>query len=118
MKLQDFMSFLHENKMIDLSKLLSEDDIGCINRLKLQKYVYLAQTCLDNDFGYEFNMYNNGPYWPNLTNYYYEQIDVNRMSADVKTGNGVYDNNFANKFLALFKDKEPEWVVISFYSNR
>ena len=113
MKLQDFMSFLHENKMIDSSKLLSEDDIGCINRLKLQKYVYLAQTCLGNNFGYEFNIYNNGPYSPDLANYYYEKIDFNRMSTDVKTGNGIYDNNFADKFLALFKDKEPEWVVIA-----
>jgi uncharacterized protein YwgA len=113
MKLQDFMSFLHENKMIDLSNLLSEDDIGCINRLKLQKYVYLGQTCLGNDFGYEFNIYNNGPYSPDLANYYYEKIDVNRMSADVKTENEIYDNNFADKFLSLFKDKEPEWVVIA-----
>ena len=42
-----------------------------------------------------------------------KKIDFNRMSTDVKTGNGIYDNNFADKFLALFKDKEPEWVVIA-----
>ncbi len=47
-KLHGFMYFLHENKMIDVNILLSEDESGCINRLKLQKYVYLAQTCLNN----------------------------------------------------------------------
>lgn len=49
--LQDFMSFLHDNKLIDLDNLLRNNGIGCINRLKLQKYVYLAQTYLDNEFG-------------------------------------------------------------------
>jgi len=74
MKLQDFMCFLHENKLIDLDNLLRNNEIGCVNRLKLQKYVYLAQTCLNNDSGYEYNMYNNGPYSPELANYYYEKL--------------------------------------------
>jgi uncharacterized protein YwgA len=74
MNLQDFMSFLHDNKLIDLDNLLRNNEIGCINRLKLQKYVYLAQTCLDNEFGYEYNMYNNGPYSPELANHYYEKL--------------------------------------------
>lgn len=87
MNLQDFMSFLHDNKLIDLDNLLRNNEIGCINRLKLQKYVYLAQTCLDNEFGYEYNMYNNGPYSPELANYYYEKINVNTMPVDVKAGN-------------------------------
>lgn len=87
MNLQDFMSFLHDNKLIDLDNLLRNNEIGCINRLKLQKYVYLAQTYLDNEFGYEYNMYNNGPYSPELANHYYEKINVNTMSVDVKAGN-------------------------------
>lgn len=113
MKLKDFMCFLHENKLIDLDALLRNNEIGCINRLKLQKYVYLAQTCLNNDFGYEYNMYNNGPYSPELANYYYEKIDVNTMSVDVKSGNWNYDKNFANKFLELFGDKEPQWLELA-----
>jgi hypothetical protein len=34
-------------------------------------------------------MYNNGPYSPELANYYYyyEKINVNTMSVDVKAGN-------------------------------
>ena len=72
MKLQDFMCLLHENKLIDLDSLLRNNEIGCINRLKLQKFVYLAQTCLKNYFGYELNVYDNGPYSPELANYYYK----------------------------------------------
>jgi uncharacterized protein YwgA len=113
MKLQDFMCFLHENKLIDLDNLLRNNETGCINRLKLQKYVYLAQTCLGNDFGYEYNMYNNGPYSPELANYYYEKIDVNTMSIEVKAQKWNCDKIFANKFLTLFGDKEPGWLEVA-----
>ena len=113
MKLKDFMCFLHENKLVDLHSLLKNDELGCINRYKLQKYVYLAQTCLNNDFGYEYSVYNNGPYSPELANYYYEQLDVNRISADVKTRDWNYDNSFIKRFLNLFNDKELEWLVIA-----
>ena len=107
------MSFLHENKLIDLDGLLRNNEMGCISRLKIQKYVYLAQTCLGKDFGYEYNMYNNGPYSPDLANYLYEKMDVNTMSVDIKAGNWNYDKNFAIKFLALFGDKEPQWLEVA-----
>lgn len=113
MKLKDFMSFLHDSKLIDLDNLLRNNETGCINRLKLQKYVYLAQRCLGIDFGIEYNMYNNGPYSPELANYYYEKIDVNTMSVDVKAGFWKYDRIFANKFLVLFGDKEPQWLEVA-----
>lgn len=113
MQLHDFMLFLHENKLIDLDNLLRNNEMGCINRLKLQKYVYIAQSCLGKDFGYEYNMYNNGPYSPELTNYYYEKIDVNTMSVDVKARNWNYDNTFAKRFLSLFGDKEPQWLEVA-----
>ena len=113
MKLKDFMSFLHYYKLVDLHNLLNKDEIGCINRLKVQKYLYLAQTCLDNDLGFEYNMYNNGPYSPELANYYYEKMDINMMTADIKTGNWNREKSFTERFLALFKDKELEWLVIA-----
>lgn len=42
MNLKDFMSFLHDIGLIDLDNLLKNNEIDCINRLKLQKTVYLA----------------------------------------------------------------------------
>lgn len=113
MKLQDFMCFLHENKLVDLDSLLRKDETGSINRLKLQKYVYLAQTCLNNDFGYDFSIYNNGPYSPELANYYYENMGVNRIANDLKKRNWNSNIDFTKKFLTLFKEKELEWLIIS-----
>jgi uncharacterized protein YwgA len=114
MKLQDFMCFLHENKLVDLHSVPRKDETGSINRLKLQKYVYLAQTCLKNDFGYEFSIYNNGPYSPELANYYYEKLDTSGIDADEEIKkNWKLDTNFTKTFLDLFKDKYLDWLVIA-----
>ena|SRR5688572_19162537 len=113
MKLKDFMCFLQENKLVDLQSLLNKDEVGCINRLKLQKYVYLAQTCFNNDFGYEFSVYSNGPYSPDLANYYYETMDIKRINADIMKNDWKLDNDFTNRFLDFFKDKELEWLVVA-----
>ena len=91
---------------------LKKDEVGCINRLKLQKYVHLAQTCLNYDFGYEFSIYNNGPYSPELANFYYE-MDITRINADRIKKNWKLNTNFTERFLDLFKDKELEWLVIA-----
>ena len=113
MKLQDFVCFLYENKMIDLMNLLTDNEAGCLNRLKLQKYVYLAQVCMRNNFGYEYDTYRNGPYSPGLANYCYEEIDLNRLLADVK--NKTWNNNpdFTERYLTLFKNQDPEWLEVA-----
>jgi uncharacterized protein YwgA len=113
MKLKDFMCFLQENKLVDLQSLLNKDEVGCINRLKLQKYVYLAQTSLNNDFGYEYSVYSNGPYSPDLANYYYETMDINRINADIMKNDWKLDNSFTSRFLDFFKDKELEWLIVA-----
>ena len=112
MKLKDFMCFLNENKLVDLHNVLRKDEIGSINRLKLQKYVYLAQTCLNNDFGYDFSIYNNGPYSPELANYYYEKLETSGIDPEIIRKNWELDTSFT-KFLDLFKDKELEWLIIA-----
>jgi uncharacterized protein YwgA len=112
MKLQDFMCFLHENKLVNLDSLLRKDETGSINRLKLQKYVFLAQTCMKKDLGYEFSIYNNGPYSPELANYYYE-INLTTIKSNLVDKNWKLDTTFAKRFLDLFNDKELEWLVIA-----
>ena len=112
-KLQDFVCFLYDNKMIDLENLLTDDENGSLNRLKLQKYVYLVQTCMQNNFGYEYNIYRNGPYSPGLANYYYEEIDLDKILSDVKEKNWNNDPDFTERFLALFNKQEPDWLEVS-----
>ena len=111
-KLQDFIKFLHENKMINIHDLLKSDESGIINRLKLQKYVYLAQTSLKNNFGYEYNMYNNGPYSPELANYYYEKMGSGKFLNTGAHGRTI-DNAFSARFMELFKDKDANWLEVA-----
>ena len=113
MKLQDFICFLYNNKMININNLLSDDENGSINRLKLQKYVFLAQTSLQNNFGYEYNIYRNGPYSPDLANYYYEGLDLDKISSAINEKNWIDDTVFTDRFLTLFKDKDPEWLEVA-----
>ena len=113
MKLQDFICFLYDNKMININNLLKDDENGFINRLKLQKYVFLAQASLRNNFGYDYNIYRDGPYSPELANYFYEELDLNRISSNVKEKNWTDDIIFTDRFLTLFKDKEPEWLEVA-----
>lgn len=112
-KLQNFIEFLHWNKMITIHDLLRDDEIGLVNRLKLQKYVYLAQTSLKNNFGYEYNIYNNGPYSPELANYYYEKMDLQATSLDLNKTEWTFDNDFSQRFLELFKDKDVNWLEVA-----
>ena len=111
-KLQDFIKFLHRNKMINIHDLQKSNESGIINRLKLQKYVYLAQTSLKNNFGYEYNMYNNGPYSPELANYYYEKMDSGKF-LDTSDPGWTIDNTFSEQFMELFKGKDANWLEVA-----
>jgi uncharacterized protein YwgA len=113
MKLKDFICFLYDNKMLNVNNLLSDDENGFINRLKLQKYVFLAQTSLQNSFGYEYNIYRNGPYSPDLANYYYEGLDLDSISSDINEKKWINDTVFTDKFLKLFKEKDHEWLEVA-----
>lgn len=112
-RFQDFICFLNDNEMINIHDILNDDENGVINRLKLQKYVYLAQTSLENDFGYEYSIYNNGPYSPELANYYYDNIHPTKISNFNRSSDWAENKTFTEKFLGLFKDKEPEWLEVA-----
>ncbi|HEU5120982.1 MAG TPA: hypothetical protein VFT71_08335 [Candidatus Nitrosocosmicus sp.] len=98
--------------MINIHDLQKSDESGIINRLKLQKYVYLAQTSLKNNFGYEYNMYNNGPYSPELANYYYEKMDSGKF-LDTSDPGWTIDSTFSEQFMELFKGKDANWLEVA-----
>jgi uncharacterized protein YwgA len=57
-------------------------------------------------------MFNNGPYSPELANYYYEKLDTSGINTDdVIKKNWKLNTSFTKKFLDLFKDKELDWLV-------
>jgi uncharacterized protein YwgA len=113
MKVHDFVCFLYDNNMIDLMNLLTDNETGSINRLKLQKYVYLAQACMKDNFGFDYDIYRNGPYSTGLANYYYEEIDLNRVLDDVKNKSWKNNHDFTERFLALFKKHDPDWLELA-----
>ena len=63
--LQNFINFLHNYAIIDKNSIQEESDNGFKNRLKLQKFVYLAKKFGWN-LEYDFSMYKHGPYSPGL----------------------------------------------------
>ena len=79
----------------------------------LQKCVYLSQTCLKNDFGYEFNIYSNSPYSPDLANYYYEKLNLDNISIYKLDDIQNHEKRFIDMFLELFKDREAERLEVA-----
>jgi uncharacterized protein YwgA len=106
-RLKVFLIFLHKNGIIDISKVDEESDEGFINRLKIQKCVYLAKY-YGLDLGYEYNMYIYGPYSTELSNDYYSIInDIKDYNREVKDG---FDSV---NFLEVVKDKDAEWLEVA-----
>ncbi len=106
-RLKAFLIFLHKNGIIDVGKVDEENDEGFINRLKIQKCVYLAKY-YGLDLGYEYNMYIYGPYSTELSNDYYSIIN------NIKDYNKEVNEGFDSmNFLGVVKDKDAEWLEVA-----
>ena len=44
---------------------------------------------------------------------YYEELDLNRITLDVKQKKWIKDKIFTERFLVLFRDKEPDWLEVA-----
>jgi len=117
-KLKVFLRFLYINGIVDISKIHEDSDEGFINRLKIQKCVYLAKY-YGLDLGYKYNMYMYGPYSADLSNEYYSVIDDIIAKKDY-----YYHNNNkeeveelegfdAKKFLVDIKNKDANWLELA-----
>jgi uncharacterized protein YwgA len=104
--LASFVSFLEDSHLIDFSVIQDEDDNGFVNRLRMQKYVYLAKY-YGLDLGYSYTMYRYGPYSPDLTTAYYSLADSSYTSQDLP-------NTFkAQDFVSLVDNKDEHWLEIA-----
>jgi Uncharacterized conserved protein len=73
------------------------------DRLKLQKYVFIADHFGLNS-GYDFSMYVRGPYSPELAEDYYRRLDVE----------STLPPEFRSQdFINLVKDKDVKWLEIA-----
>ena len=90
--------------------IIGDSDEHFNNRLKIQKYVYLAKY-FGLDLGYNFDMYLHGPYSSNLTSSYYT---IARNNIDLKSITGDIDSSFKeNEFLNYITNKDKGWLEVA-----
>lgn len=107
MALENFLAFLDTNTLVNLNKISEDSDEGFSNRLKTQKYVYLAKY-FGLDFGYNYGMHLHGPYSRGLTGDYY------RLGSSASNSTSTLDSTFdSEKFLRVLKDKDENWLEIA-----
>lgn len=109
MELAGFLDLLNENGMIERAKITEDSDGGFSNRLKVQKYVYLAKY-FDLGFPYEYEMHLRGPYSRQLTREYY-RLDSNLARSSSKPH--ALDFPKKDEYLALVKDKSESWLELA-----
>lgn len=104
--LASFVSFLEDSQLIDFSVIQDEDEVGFVNRLRMQKYVYLAKY-YGLDLGYSYTMYRYGPYSPDLTAAYYNLAESDYIIQDFPT------TFKTQEFVNLVHDKDENWLEIA-----
>jgi len=77
------------------------------DRLKLQKYVFLARF-FGYDMGYDFSLYYYGPYSPSLADDYFELADW-VVKPDVEDVSWERENDF----LELVRGKNSRWLELA-----
>lgn len=107
MTLANFLAFLDTNTLVNLNKIAEDSDEGFSNRLKTQKYVYLAKY-FGLDFKYNYGMHLHGPYSRRLTGDYYQ------LGSSAADSTGTLDSIFnSERFLEVLKDKDENWLEIA-----
>ena len=107
----DFIKFLHINKLINVRDIQCDTDDGFENRLKLQKLVYIAQSCFGLELGYSFTIYRFGPYSTMLADHYYDYLETNVIIGD---GNIDLPEHFnQGRFINMFSGKNGRWLELA-----
>ncbi|MDF2737053.1 MAG: hypothetical protein K0S93_909 [Nitrososphaeraceae archaeon] len=104
-----FIHKLEDNGLLTF-KVIGDSDEHFNNRLKIQKYVYLAKY-FGLDLGYDFDMYLHGPYSSRLTSSYY---NVARNTTNLNSITGNLDNTFREReFFDYIGNKDKEWLEVA-----
>lgn len=101
--LAPFIGSLLERGLVDLTYIDGDSDEHFNNRLKLQKYVFLARY-YDLDMKYRYNRYLRGPYNSGLAHDYYN-LAKNRELLTKPNGAII-----RNEFFELITNKDIEWL--------
>jgi uncharacterized protein YwgA len=101
------MTLLNRHGMLNTSIIGKDTEEGFLNRLKLQKYTYLARY-FGLNMEYPFTMYLHGPYSSPLADDYYNIEPW--YDEDV----GILPANFReSEFIDLVGTKDHEWLEVA-----
>ena len=106
--LASFLSFLQKNGLVRIGEMSKEDEDGFQNRMKAQKYVFLASR-FGLTLNYDFNSRMYGPYSTQLVNECFDMgNDFNKDMA--KPLPQTFDGE---GFLRLVQGRDHEWLIIA-----
>jgi len=86
------------------------------NRLRLQKYVFIAKYFGVVDFGYPYNMYLHGPYSPALADDYYELANAGKdwkMYVDDKYLEEIEKKKEFEEFVKFVENRDGKWLEVA-----
>ena len=89
--------------------ILGDSDEHFNNRLRIQKYVYLAKY-FDIDLGYDYSIYLHGPYSSTLANDYYNIAKDNILNQITNTTNNPYERRGNDVFFNFVKNRDVDWL--------
>jgi uncharacterized protein YwgA len=105
-----FIHKLEENGLLKFD-IIGDNDEHFNNRLKIQKYVYLAKY-FGLDLGYTFDMYLHGPYSSKLTYAYYDIARGKNIDL-IPTEKNLNGSFKENEFFKYIKDKDRDWLEVA-----
>jgi uncharacterized protein YwgA len=103
--LAGFIKTIEDTKLLDFN-ILGENDENFNNRLKIQRFVYLARY-FGMDMKYDYNMYLRGPYSQQLAWDYYSLAENREKYENAK------NLPIPDRFLKVIGDKDIEWLEIA-----
>lgn len=108
LNLEGFVRFLEDQGLVEFD-IIGNGDKQFINRLKLQKYVFLAKH-LGMPFRYPYGLYLYGPYSSELAADYYALARGN--CKDSRTSVSTPDGFRKDDFLKAIRN-DPKWLEIA-----
>ena len=106
-----FIRWLDDAGMVDIGRAADGTDAGFDTRLRIQKYVFVAQR-LGLDTSYRYGRYIYGPYSPRLTEDYY-RLAKNPAAYEAESGRSLPGRFRRDAFLRTVKGRNSKWLEVA-----
>lgn len=94
--------------------ITGDDDLALDNRVRIQKYVYLAEHLgIETGYSDTYSMYLYGPYSPKLADDYFSLAEKGFFDSTKDDVDIEISNDRLAKFLDLVRDKDTDWLEIA-----